>query len=132
VAAEFPAERESPGRARRLVVEILRERGHNRALVENMALVVSELATNAVLHADSPFSIKLRVESSMLRVAVEDLSPLSAAAVEDGLIAHPGHGLGVIDAVCTRWGAENTSSGKVVWAELPYEAAADTRVHLRR
>lgn len=123
VMAEFPADRQSPGRARRLVVRTLGERGHNGAPVENMALVVSELATNAVLHAGSSFSIRLRLASGMLHIAVEDSRPLSVMEVEDGLIVHPGHGLGVIDAICTRWGAENMpGGGKVVWAELPYES----------
>jgi anti-sigma regulatory factor (Ser/Thr protein kinase) len=123
IRAEFPAEHNSPGDARRLVVSALRERGYDDALVDDTALVLSELASNAILHADSPFSIEIRVENSMLRIAVEDTSR-QAVARGDGLIARAGHGLGVIDVLCARWGVEENAGGKVVWAELAYEMPA--------
>jgi anti-sigma regulatory factor (Ser/Thr protein kinase) len=149
VVAEFAAEREAPGRARRLVVASLRQRGHDESLVQDAALVLSELATNAVVHADSPFSVAVRARGSVLRVAVQDARPLDAAAPEQrgapergsaperdwapeqgsapgqGLTARPGHGLGLIDVLATRWGVEATASGKVVWAELPYASSGD-------
>ena len=119
---EHDAERDSPGRARHLVVAALREWGHDETLVENAALVLSELATNAVVHAGSPFSVAVRVEDSTLRVAVQDASPLAAGVSEErGLIPRTGHGLGLIDELSTRWGVESTPDGKVVWAELPCE-----------
>jgi anti-sigma regulatory factor (Ser/Thr protein kinase) len=120
VVAEFAAEREAPGRARRLVVTALREWGQDESLVQDAALVLSELATNAVVHAGSAFSVAVRAQESVLRVAVQDASPLDAASPERGLIARTGHGLGLIDVLATRWGVEATASGKVVWAELPY------------
>jgi anti-sigma regulatory factor (Ser/Thr protein kinase) len=123
IIAQFPAARQSPGNARRLAVKALEERGHKGAPVEDTALVISELATNAVLHAESAFSITLLVEDASLRVAVEDCGSLSTSQTEDGLIAQPGHGLGLIDAICTRWGSESTPGGKVVWAELPCQPA---------
>ncbi len=124
VVAEFAAERESPGRARRQVVAALREWGHDESLVQDTALVLSELATNAVVHAGSAFSVAIRARGSVLRVAVQDASPLDAAASEEGLIARTGHGLGLIDVLATRWGVDASASGKVVWAELPYAARA--------
>jgi anti-sigma regulatory factor (Ser/Thr protein kinase) len=120
IVAAFSASREAPGCARRLVVAALRGRGHADALVEDAALVVSELTTNAVLHADSSFSISVRSEHSMLRFAVQDGTPFTADAREHGLIARPTHGLGLIELLTTRWGVESTLDGKVVWAELPY------------
>lgn len=120
VVAEFAAEREAPGRARRLAVTALRQRGHDESLVQDAALVLSELATNAVVHAGSAFSVAVQAQESVLRVAVQDASPLDAASPEQGLIARTGHGLGLIDVLATRWGVEAAASGKVVWAELPY------------
>ncbi len=122
--AEFAAERDAPGRARRMAVAALRQRGHGEVFTNDVALVVSELASNAVLHAGSPFSIAICVEESVLRVAVQDEAPLSATVGGRGLIPQPMHGLGFIDALSTRWGVEGTHAGKVVWAELPYEAPA--------
>jgi anti-sigma regulatory factor (Ser/Thr protein kinase) len=122
VEAEFAAERDAPGRARRMVLAALRQRGHGEAFTDDVELVVSELASNAVLHAGSPFSIAIRVEDSMLRVAVRDAAPLGDAVRGEGLIPQPMHGLGFVDALSTRWGVESTHAGKVVWAELSYEA----------
>jgi anti-sigma regulatory factor (Ser/Thr protein kinase) len=117
-AAEYPAEPESPGRARRLAVRALRGAGHDDALVYGAAIVLSELANNAVLHAGSAFSIAVRIQDSTLHIAVRDASPLDAAAVGQGLIVRLGHGLGLIEALATCWGIESAPAGKVVWAEL--------------
>ncbi len=128
--AEFATELDSPGRARRLVVAALHQWGHE-SLVDDAALVLSELATNAVLHARSPFSVVVRKQRSGLRIAVGDEQPLSTSAREQGLTARAGHGLSLIDVLCTRWGveegtgeSEEASEKKVVWAELPYGTAA--------
>jgi anti-sigma regulatory factor (Ser/Thr protein kinase) len=118
VAAGFPAERDAPGRARRLVAAALRQWGYEGVLVEYAALVSSELGTNAVLHADSPFSLIARMRDSVLRIAVEDASPLGASGHDWGLIPQAGHGLAVVETLATDWGVEGTAEGKVVWAEL--------------
>ena len=118
VAAEFAADLHAPGRARRLVVAVLLQWGHESPLVDNAALVVSELATNAVLHAGSPFLVTVRADDSIVRVAVGDRSPLLATERHGGLIPRPMHGLGLVDRLSTHWGARQTHDGKVVWAEL--------------
>jgi anti-sigma regulatory factor (Ser/Thr protein kinase) len=118
VAAKFPAERDAPGRARRLVAAALRQWGYEGVLVDYAALVSSELGTNAVLHADSPFSLTARMRASVLRIAVEDASPLGASGHDGGLIPQVGHGLAVVETLATDWGVEGTAEGKVVWAEL--------------
>jgi hypothetical protein len=128
VAGELAPERGSPGRARRLVVAALRERGCDEAFVDDVALVVTELASNAVLHAGTPFSISVRARDSMLRVAVSDGVPPDATERDGGLTQRPLHGLDLIDALSIRWGVEGVSGGKVVWAELlelPPEAPKD-------
>jgi anti-sigma regulatory factor (Ser/Thr protein kinase) len=124
VLAEFAAEHTAPGSARGLVAAAMRCWGSNETVLEDAALVLSELATNAVLHAGSPFSIAVRLEDSTLRIAVRDASPLTAARGM-ALIPQPGHGLGVIDALSTRWGVQGTPDGKVVWAELQARKPCD-------
>jgi anti-sigma regulatory factor (Ser/Thr protein kinase) len=128
--AEFAAERDSPGRARHLVVAALQRWGLDEALVGDAALVLSELSTNAVVHAGSRFTVAVRVEDSTLRIAVQDARPLAEttsgqgepmASGQGGLIPRMGHGLGLIEKISTRWGVESVPGGKVVWAELPYE-----------
>jgi hypothetical protein len=122
VTAEFPAERGSPGCARRLVVAALQEWGCGGALVDDAALVVTELASNVVLHAGTPLSISVRVLDSMLHVAVCDGVSPHASGSDGWMTPQPLHGLDLIDAISTRWGVECVPGGKVVWAELVYDA----------
>jgi hypothetical protein len=121
ISAPFGADPDSPGRARRLVVHSLRRWGATNRLVNDVALLVSELATNAVRHANSSFSVTVRASGSTLRVAVHDGATLAGTLSEAWLILQPLHGLSLVDGLCTRWGVEDTGHGKVVWAELPYE-----------
>lgn len=123
-AGEFPPALESPGRARRLTIQSLRRRGYDPQVVGDVAIVLSELANNAVLHAGSAFSISVRARDSTLRIAVQDAGRLDTMAPEYGLIVQPGHGLSLIDALATRWGVEEIPAGKVVWAELSVAPAS--------
>jgi Histidine kinase-like ATPase domain len=125
---EFPPELDSPGRARRLVVAALGQLGCGEELMDDVALVVTELASNAVLHARSSFSISVRLQDSTLGVAVRDGVPPDATAPNGGLIQRPAHGLDLISAISTRWGVERTPDGKVVWAELPYDTPSARRL----
>lgn len=88
-------------------------------LAADTALVVTELATNAVLHARSAFSVSLALSGGAIRISVRDTVPLGLTGVDKQLAPAPGHGLGVIAAMATRWGVETAPSGKAVWAELP-------------
>jgi hypothetical protein len=116
LTASYPAEHASPGRARRLAARTLREWGYEGTVVDDVVLVLSELANNAVLHARSAFSIELRLLGSMLRVAVRDSLPPGGEMM---LVVRPTHGLAFIDAVCIRRGLDGDGEGKTVWAELP-------------
>jgi anti-sigma regulatory factor (Ser/Thr protein kinase) len=118
LAAEFAVERASPGRARRLALSVLSEWGCSPSLLRDAVVVVSELATNAVLHAASSFSLSVALEDSILRIAVHDARPLSVTMHNGGLSPRPTHGLGLVEALSLRWGAEGTAQGKAVWAEL--------------
>jgi hypothetical protein len=122
VSAAFPADAASPRRARRMAAETLRRWGHSEALIADVSLVVSELASNAVRHAGSAFSVALQMQGPLLRVAVEDRSLLSDGASDAGMLPRPPHGLCVVDSLATSWGIEPTRTGKVVWAQLTYAA----------
>jgi anti-sigma regulatory factor (Ser/Thr protein kinase) len=56
------------------VADALRRWGHSEILLQDSQLVVSELATNAVVHAHSEFSVVARREGSGVRLSVHDLS----------------------------------------------------------
>jgi hypothetical protein len=123
MSATFGLDMSAPAHARALVASALRELAYPELLVNDATLVVSELSANAVRHAESPFSVIVRDVRSMLRVSVEDARGLGHCATER-MRAQPMHGLGLVDAVATRWGFEPTPAGKAVWAELPVSAAA--------
>ncbi|HEX4115345.1 MAG TPA: ATP-binding protein [Solirubrobacteraceae bacterium] len=124
LAAVFAVESASPGCARRLVLSVLTEWDCGPGLLRDAAVVVSELATNAVLHAASSFSLSVTLEGSVLRIAVHDAGPLSATVQGGGLSPQPTHGLGLVEALSLRWGAKGTARGKAVWAELPVADAS--------
>lgn len=84
-----------------------------------VALVVTELATNSVVHAGTVFSVRVEVAPSRVRVEVADGAPGSPTrAVEDPL-ATGGRGLLLVEALATSWGTERRGRGKLVWCELP-------------
>ena len=87
-------------------------------LADDTALVVTELAANAIVHAQTGFTVDLSASPDVLRITVRDASPLPPAAAAD-LPALPLHGLGAVDALASRWGVERLGhSGKLVWVEL--------------
>ncbi|MEU3747819.1 MULTISPECIES: ATP-binding protein [Streptomyces] len=91
--------------------------------VEDVLLLVSEVVTNACLHAGGPQELVLRHEAGRLRVEVADASPVHP---RPGVARSPalpgGHGLMVLDRLAGAWGSEDKAAGdgvgKVVWLEV--------------
>jgi hypothetical protein len=131
LAAEFGVEHEDPGRARRMVVAAMKRRGYEDMLVHDAALILTELASNAVVHAGSAFSISISSAGSVLRIAVGDTTPLAAMPADQRLTPRPGRGLGLIEAVSTRWGTAALAGGKIVWAELEVDRHQGTSAEAR-
>ncbi len=86
--------------------------------MEEVELLVSELVTNAVVHAVSAPRIEVHLGPASVRVSVRDADPrLPRQRVPDE--ERPGgRGLHLVEQVSTRWGAEPTGEGKVVWFEI--------------
>jgi anti-sigma regulatory factor (Ser/Thr protein kinase) len=122
VCAAFPADAESPRHARRMAAATLRRWGHGEALIADVSLVISELASNAVRHAGSSFAVALQMQGPLLRVTVEDRAPLPDTASDADMLPRSPHGLCVVDSLATSWGVEPTRTGKIVWAQLTYVA----------
>ena len=117
-ARTFGGTRHDPRMARAFVLEMLGP-WRDEQLAADAALVVTELATNAVLHAASAFSVSLLLSEDVIRISVEDTVPLGHHGGARWLPAAPGHGLGVVAAMAVRWGVETEAAGKAIWAELP-------------
>jgi anti-sigma regulatory factor (Ser/Thr protein kinase) len=118
VLGHFPNAIGSPREARRLVCDVLLQWGHPRELSESIALVVSELASNAVRHARSPFSVLARSDQHVIRISVRDASSVPPELREPDPAVGPGIGLQMVDALAGAWGVELTAGGKAVWAQL--------------
>jgi anti-sigma regulatory factor (Ser/Thr protein kinase) len=81
---------------------------------EEVAMIVSELATNAILHGASPVYVQVDVGDEVTRVEVEDGFPAWCKAADDA------RGMTLVDGLACRWGVNyDTGLGKVVWAEIP-------------
>ncbi len=95
-----------------------------------MLLVVSELATNAVMHARTRYLVELSVDG-LVRVEVTDRSDAWPPLDRVTPYAVGGRGLQVVAALRTRWGIDWLDDGKVVWAEVELDARSVTIVLLR-
>jgi anti-sigma regulatory factor (Ser/Thr protein kinase) len=88
-------------------------------LVEAAVLVVSELATNAVLHARSSFLVRLTVDHrGALRVEVVDASTKRPQRRPFTPGSTTGRGLSIVEDLVSDWGVEPVEGGKVVWVEI--------------
>jgi len=83
-----------------------------------LELLVSEVASNAVFHARSPFTVSVIPLADGIRVEVgdRDSRPPQPLALDPSRAN--GRGLLILQTIARRWGSYATSSGKVVWFEL--------------
>jgi anti-sigma regulatory factor (Ser/Thr protein kinase) len=92
-----------------------------RAAAEDVLLVVSELVTNACLHAGGPEELRIGHAAKLLRVEVTDVgtgAPALRPSRRAGRLG--GHGMFIVQRLCLDWGVirEAGTTGKTVWAEL--------------
>ena len=107
-----------PTDARRFVRETLARWGRSD-LIDDASLVATELATNAVLHARTGFTIALwRCSEGTIRVAVRDAGLGRPRPRRAGPLEGSGRGLRLVEALATAWGTDLLPDGKLVWAEL--------------
>lgn len=97
-------------------------------LVETAELGVSELITNALLHAEAPITVAMRGTRDHPRIEVADASPeppvmpeAGSEAIDhlllddDDLLVTFGRGLDLVARSSDAWGADLEENGKVVW-----------------
>jgi hypothetical protein len=117
---EFQPEDDTPGTARHLLEEAFHQWGGDAAvLLDDARLLLSELVSNAVLHARSPLLVSIRWQASSVRLAVRDKSPdIPTVRSELRDAGWGGWGLQVVQELSRNWGVDATPDGKTVWAEL--------------
>ncbi|MGW4568871.1 ATP-binding protein [Streptomyces sp. NPDC004561] len=92
-----------------------------RAAAEDVLLVVSELVTNACLHAEGPDELVLACDNKVIRLEVSDGGTGQPAPRTPHRAGRPGgHGMFIVQRLCLDWGVVRAAGrpGKTVWAEL--------------
>jgi anti-sigma regulatory factor (Ser/Thr protein kinase) len=87
-------------------------------LIDDATLIVSELATNALQHARSPFQMSLRASGRVISIAVQDVSSVHPRRVDADAEGEGGRGIAVVVQLSSSWGTYATPDGKVVWSQL--------------
>jgi anti-sigma regulatory factor (Ser/Thr protein kinase) len=80
--------------------------------------VVSELATNAALHAHSEYTVHLRLDADSLLVEVSDASHVRPQQRHYAADATTGRGLMLVEALAEDWGVQASPTGKTVWCRI--------------
>ena len=128
-AATFAPDAVSAGAARRFATALVEEWGLHD-LAPDVALCVSELAANALLHAREPFTLTVRRAGAGVRIDVIDprpdqlpvVVPLVGTARDLTERSTTGRGLQIVATLADRWGVSTTNGAKAVWAELSGQA----------
>lgn len=93
-------------------------------IVDDAALVMAELVSNALLHADplpdGHLQARWRQRPGQLELSVSDGGGSSRPTQQSaGLAAPGGRGLAIVDALTTEWGVQEDAGVVTVWAVLP-------------
>lgn len=117
VEQSWPGDAANVGEARRFVCRTLAAWGAD-SLEWPAAALVSELATNAVLHAGTTFVVRLTLEDDRLRLEVKDNSPVAPVVRHYGDESTTGRGMRLVVELSETWGVEPHRKSKSVWCVL--------------
>jgi PAS domain S-box-containing protein len=143
----LPGDPRSAREARVFVQRALESQGLGR-WSDAACLAVSEMVTNAVLHAHTDLTLTVHVDSGGARVEVRDYSPVLPSPRHYDEQATTGRGMDLVAAVTTTHGITPVPNGKIVWFTVddradeggawddavpaaPRLSAGDLRVELR-
>ncbi|MGN6782741.1 MAG: SpoIIE family protein phosphatase [Marmoricola sp.] len=101
--------------ARSLVELHLHDWGVAPAVITDMVLMASELATNAHLHGRAPYDLRLLRSDREVVLELHDRSAARPVPRTAEQHAVSGRGLEIVANVADRWGVRSTGAGKVVW-----------------
>jgi anti-sigma regulatory factor (Ser/Thr protein kinase) len=120
----FPADATTPGVARTAVGE--RGLSVPARVLPDLQLLVSELVTNSVRHADltpgQRIELRVHVEPGKVRVEVEDPGPgFTPTPRRPGDRRDDGWGLYLVAHIADRWGVIDGPPA-IVWFEMDWQA----------
>jgi anti-sigma regulatory factor (Ser/Thr protein kinase) len=124
VSRRFEASEGSVGAARRFVTGVTGDAATEAQ--DSIAVMVSELATNALLHASGGFEVVVDRSEDSVAISVIDRGD-GTPVLQSPTFSEPhGRGLRIVAALSDEWGISATSDGKAVWFRLSLQDSATT------
>ena len=117
-AVELLGRPASVRKARCFTADVLADDGVDASTIEVALLLVSELTTNAVIHARGTICMTVHSDAHRVRVEVEDQGRGRPALRPTTQNQPDGRGLWVVDKLATDCGTERRATHKVVWYEI--------------
>jgi anti-sigma regulatory factor (Ser/Thr protein kinase) len=96
------------------------------SLLDDLELLVTEVVTNALIHAHSDVDLRLRACADRIRVEVRDSDPYPPVPTtllsdeSSNREAESGRGLLIVEALAQAWGSSPAGRGKTTWFECPF------------
>jgi PAS domain S-box-containing protein len=113
----LPPQPASVSQARAHVRGLLESTGRED-LIETAVLLVSEVVTNALLHAGTDIDVAAVLDDSGLRIEVSDGSPHLPSRRRYAATSGTGRGLLMLEALVDDWGVSQHPGGKTVWFRI--------------
>ncbi|MEZ0446549.1 ATP-binding protein [Cellulomonas sp. ICMP 17802] len=113
--------------ARHWARDRLAEAGVDDGRLDLLVLLVSELVTNAVAHADPPVTLRVHVDDERTRVEVTDGVREVPVVRDPSPTALGGRGVMFVDRLASSWGTsvEQGEAAKAVWFELRHDDVSE-------
>ena len=115
---ELPPTTKSVPAARRFLRDMMRD-SDTVADIDTASLLVTEIVTNALLHALTPMILTVSVSPDVVRIEVRDGSEVPPRVHAFSPTAATGRGLRLLESLALRWGVRpEPGRGKIVWFEV--------------
>ncbi len=111
---------QAPAEAREAIARHLDACGVPTDVRNDVVLAVSELVTNAVLHASPPLSLRVACAERSVLVEVLDRTSLRPRRQRPTDDDEHGRGLNIVAAVTSSWGTRRAGAGKSVWCTFTW------------
>jgi anti-sigma regulatory factor (Ser/Thr protein kinase) len=119
---EFDPEVGTVAEVREFVRKVLTAQHVDEEEIFACQLIADELATNALTHAGTCYSVAIESSLEHLRIAVRDDSRVLPVLRKVAPSSESGRGLSIITETATEWGAETIGLGKEAWADVAHDA----------
>ena len=122
---ELRPEPGSPRQARSFVRSVLEEWGVDQPVIEDAELLVTEVVTNAVIHAQTNITLEVSRRSDDLLFEVSDLDGHHVTRRQPTERESTGRGMYLVDSLASEWDVLYGEAGKTVRFSLSLDRAQE-------